>query len=82
MSAVINLTKSKLVCVRGLYFVVKYTKRENQMRFYEFAPTRYLQTPAVSNAPVEPITQVKNVAHIVSTQPLLLSFLRTSCITA
>ncbi len=34
------------------------------MRFYEFAPTRYLQTPAVSNAPAEPITQVKNVALI------------------
>jgi hypothetical protein len=34
------------------------------MRFYEFAPARYLQTPAVSNVPAEPITQVKNVAVI------------------
>jgi hypothetical protein len=34
------------------------------MRFYEFAPTRYLQTPAVSNAPAEPITQFKSVAVI------------------
>ena len=34
------------------------------MRFYEFAPVRYLQTPAVSNAPTEPITQVKNIPVI------------------
>lgn len=34
------------------------------MRFYEFAPTRYLQTPTVSNVPAEPITQVRNVAVI------------------
>jgi hypothetical protein len=34
------------------------------MRFYEFAPTCYLQTQAVSNAPAEPITQFKNVAVI------------------
>jgi hypothetical protein len=34
------------------------------MRFYEFAPVRYLQTPAVSNAPAEPITQFKNIAVI------------------
>ena len=34
------------------------------MRFYEFAPTRYLQTPAVSNAPAEPISQFKNIAVI------------------
>jgi hypothetical protein len=34
------------------------------MRFYEFAPVRYLQTPAVSNSPTEPITQVKNIPVI------------------
>lgn len=34
------------------------------MRFYEFAPTRYLQTPAVSNVPAVPITQVRNVPVI------------------
>ena len=34
------------------------------MRYKEFAPTRYLQTPAVSNAPAEPITQFKNIAVI------------------
>jgi hypothetical protein len=34
------------------------------MRFYEFAPVRYLQTPAVSNAPAEPFTQVKNIPVI------------------
>ena len=34
------------------------------MRFFEFAPVRYLQTPAVSNAPVEPVTQVKNIPVI------------------
>jgi hypothetical protein len=34
------------------------------MRFYEFAPVRYLQTPAVSNAPAEIITQFKNIAVI------------------
>ena len=34
------------------------------MRFYEFAPVRYLQTPVFSNAPAETITQVKNVAVI------------------
>ena len=34
------------------------------MRFYEFAPVRYLQTPAVSNAPAEPVTQVKNIPVI------------------
>ena len=34
------------------------------MRFYEFAPVRYLRTPAVSNAPTEPITQVKNIPVI------------------
>lgn len=34
------------------------------MRFYEFAPTRYLQTPAVSNVPAEPVTQVRNVPVI------------------
>ena len=34
------------------------------MRFYEFAPTRYLQTPVFSNAPAEPITQYKNIAVI------------------
>ncbi len=34
------------------------------MRFYEFAPTRYLQTPAVSNVPAEPITQVRSVPVI------------------
>ena len=34
------------------------------MRFYEFAPTRYLQTPVFSNAPAETITHVKNVAVI------------------
>ncbi len=34
------------------------------MRFYEFAPTKYLQTPAVSNVPAEPITQVRNVPVI------------------
>ena len=37
------------------------------MRFYEFAPSRSLQTPAVSNAPAEPITHVKNVALIPDT---------------
>ena len=34
------------------------------MRYKEFAPVRYLQTPAVSNAPAEPITQVKNIPVI------------------
>ena len=34
------------------------------MRYKEFAPLRYLQTPAVSNAPTEPITQVKNIPVI------------------
>ena len=34
------------------------------MRYKEFAPVRYLQTPAVSNAPTEPITQVKNIPVI------------------
>lgn len=34
------------------------------MRYYEFTPVRYLQTPAVSNAPAEPITQVRNVPVI------------------
>ena len=34
------------------------------MRFYEFATTRYLQTPAVSNVPAEPVTQVRNVPVI------------------
>ncbi len=34
------------------------------MRFYEFTPVRYLQTPAVSNAPDEPVTQVKNIPVI------------------
>jgi len=34
------------------------------MRFKEFAPVRYLQTPAVSNMPSEPTTQVKNVPVI------------------
>lgn len=34
------------------------------MRFYEFAPTRYLQTPAVSNVPAVPITQVRSVPVI------------------
>lgn len=34
------------------------------MRFHEFAPTKYLQTPAVSNVPAEPITQVRNVPII------------------
>jgi hypothetical protein len=31
------------------------------MRYKDIAPVRYLQTPAVSNAPAEPITQVRNV---------------------
>ncbi len=31
------------------------------MRFYEFAPVRYMQTPAVSNVPAEPVTQVRNI---------------------
>ena len=34
------------------------------MRYKEFAPIRYLQTPAVSNAPAEPITQFKSIAVI------------------
>jgi len=34
------------------------------MRFYEFAPTRYLQTPAVSNVPAEPVTQVRTIPVI------------------
>lgn len=34
------------------------------MRFYEFAPIRYLQTPAVSNVPAEPVTQVRSVPVI------------------
>lgn len=34
------------------------------MRFYEFAPIKYLRTPAVSNVPAEPITQVRNVPVI------------------
>ncbi len=34
------------------------------MRFYEFAPTKYLQTPAVSNVPAEPVTQVRNIPVI------------------
>lgn len=31
------------------------------MRYKDITPVRYLQTPAVSNAPAEPITQVRNV---------------------
>ena len=34
------------------------------MRFKEFAPVRYLQTPAVSNMPAEPITHVTNIPVI------------------
>ena len=34
------------------------------MRFYEFAPVRYMQTPAVSNVPAEPVTQVRNIPVI------------------
>ena len=34
------------------------------MRFYEFAPIKYLRTPAVSNVPAEPVTQVRNVPVI------------------
>ncbi len=34
------------------------------MRFREFAPIRYLQTPVVSNAPAEPITSVRNIPVI------------------
>jgi len=34
------------------------------VRFYEFAPTRYLQTPVVSNVPAEPVTQVRNIPVI------------------
>ncbi len=34
------------------------------MRFYEFAPVRYLQTPAVSNVPAEPVTQFRNIPVI------------------
>lgn len=31
------------------------------MRFYEFTPVRYMQTPTVSNAPAEPVTSVRNI---------------------
>ena len=34
------------------------------MRFHEFAPTKYLQTPAVSNVPAELITQTRNIPVI------------------
>ncbi len=34
------------------------------MRFDEFAPTKYIQTPAVSNVPAEPVTQVRNIPVI------------------
>ncbi len=34
------------------------------MRYKEFAPTRYLQSPSISNVPAEPITQVRYVPVI------------------
>ncbi len=34
------------------------------MRFFEFAPIRYIQTPAASNAPAEPVITVQNIPVI------------------
>jgi hypothetical protein len=31
------------------------------MRFYEFAPVRYIKTPAVTNAPAEPVISFQNI---------------------
>jgi hypothetical protein len=31
------------------------------MRFFEFAPVRYIRTPPVTNAPAEPVTSFQNI---------------------
>jgi len=31
------------------------------MRFFEFVPVRYISTPAISNAPAEPVTSFQNI---------------------